>query len=120
MRIFLAILCAFAALSQTSTVIVVPADLVFFANKAATNFDANGGLNTFTAQVVTAGTTNVWGCWAATPFSATNRAKLNVLTNTPPFAGNVLVLDYNLTSQPSAPFEFLTTNGLAVYAPPLN
>ena len=67
-----------------------------------------------TAALVTPPGTNTTHYWCATPFTATNRLKLNVLTNTPPFAGNVLVLDYSLTLQPTAPFEFLATNGLAV------
>ncbi len=120
MRTLLSILCAVAALAQTSTVIVVPLDLVPAANQAATHFDPTGGTNTFTAQVVTTGTTNVWGCWAATPFSPTNRAALTFMASQPPFTGRLLIMDYSLTEAPDAPRLFLGTNGLEVYAPPLN
>lgn len=118
MRLALSILAAFAALAQTSTVIVVPVDLVPAANQAALHFDPVGGTNTFTAPVVTAGTTNVWGCWAATPFSATNRVALAFMASQPPFTGRLLIMDYDLTAAPDAPRLFLGTNGLAVYTPP--
>lgn len=119
MKHLLAIL-PIALLAQTSTVVIVPAALRDAANALAKQeFDPTGGEFTFTAALVTPPGTNSTHYWCATPFSATNRAKLTVLTNTPPFAGNVLVLDYSLTSQPSAPFDFLSTNGLAVYAPPI-
>ena len=108
-----------ALLAQTSTVIIVPADLVPAANVAALHFDPTGGAQTFTAQVVTAGTTNIYGCWAATPFSATNRAALTFMASQPPFTGRLLLLDYSLTDDPGAPQRFLATNNLAVYAPPL-
>ena len=121
MRLALSILAAFATLAQTSTVIIVPADLVPAANQAALHFDPTGGAQTFTAQVVTAGTTNIYGCWAATPFSATNRVLLNYMASQPPFATNgvtrLLIMDYGLTDDPGAPQRFLGTNGLAVYAP---
>lgn len=119
MKHLLAIL-PLALLAQTSTVIVVPADLVPAANVAALHFDPTGGANTFTAQLVTAGTTNIYGCWAATPFSSTNRAALTFMASQPPFTGRLLIMDYSLTDDPGAPQRFLTTNGLAVYAPPLN
>jgi hypothetical protein len=109
-----------ALLAQTSTVIIVPADLVPAANAAALHFDPTGGAQTFTAQVVTAGTTNIYGCWAATPFSATNRVLLNYMASQPPFAGRLLIMDYSLTDDPGAPQRFLGTNGLAVPSPPLN
>ncbi len=120
MRTLLSIICAATALAQTSTVIVVPLDLVPAANQAALNFDPVGGTNTFTAQLVSAGTTNVWGCWAATPFSPTNRVLLSYMASQPPFAGRLLIMDYSLTEAPDAPRLFLGTNGLDVYAPPLN
>lgn len=110
----------FFAIAQTSTVICVPMDLVPAANHAATHFDPTGGTNTFTAQLVTAGTTNVWGCWAATPFSPTNRVLLSYMASQPPFTGRLLIMDYNLTEAPEAPRLFLGTNNLEVYAPPLN
>ena len=120
MRIILAILLAIlplALLAQTSTVIIVPAHLRDAANAVAkAEFDPLGGEFTFTAALVTLPATNVTHFWCATPFSATNRAKLNVLANTPPFAGVTLVLDYDLTNG-AAPFEFLATHGLATYAP---
>ena len=120
MRIILAILLAIlplALLAQTSTVIIVPAHLRDAANAVAkAEFDPLGGEFTFTAALMTPPATNVTHYWCATPFSATNRAKLNVLTNTPPFAGVTLVLDYDLTNG-AAPFEFLATHGLAVYSP---
>lgn len=119
MKHLLAIL-PLALLGQTSTVIVVPADLVPAANVAALHFDPSGGAQTFTAQVVTAGTTNVWGCWAATPFNATNRAALTFMAAQPPFTGRLLIMDYSLTDDPGAPQRFLGTNGLAVYSPPIN
>ena len=110
-------------MAQTSTVIIVPADLVPAANQAATYFDATGGTNTFTAQIVTVGTTNIWGCWAATPFRATNRVALSYMASQPPFATNgvtrLIIGDYDLTADPGAPFRLLETNGLAPYAPPL-
>ncbi len=122
-HLLLSIFAAFAALSQTSTVIVVPADLVAAANQAALHFDPTNGTNTFTAPIVTAGTTNVWGCWAATPFSPTNRVLLTYMASQPPFATNgisrLLIMDWSLTDDPGAPHRFLETNGLAVYAPPL-
>lgn len=118
MRIILAILLSFSGLSQTSTVICVPNDLVPAANQAALHFDPVGGSNTFTAQIVAAGTTNVWGCWAATPFSATNRVALTYMASQPPFATNgvsrLLIMDWSLTDDPGAPQRFLATNGLAV------
>lgn len=120
MRLLLSLLTFAAALAQTSTVIVVPADLVPAANQAATHFDRVGGTNTFTAPVVMAGTTNVWGCWAATPFSSTNRVALTYMASQPPFTGRLLIMDYDLTADPGAPHRFLATNNLAVYAPPLN
>ena len=40
-----------------------------------------------------------------------------MLTNTPPFTATI-VFDYDLTTNSTAPFAFLATNGLAVYAPP--
>ncbi len=119
MKHLLAIL-PLALLAQTSTVIVVPADLVPAANVAALHFDPSGGAQTFTAQVVTAGTTNVWGCWAATPFSATNRAMLSHMASQPPFTGRLLIMDYSLTDDPGAPQRFLSTNGLAVPSPTIN
>lgn len=109
-----------ALLAETiSTVVIVPAALRDAANAlAAAEFDTDGGGEaTFTAALVTPPGTNITHYWCATPFSVTNRAKLNVLTNTPPFAGVTLVLDYDLTNA-AAPFAFLATNGLAVYAPP--
>jgi hypothetical protein len=122
MRIILAILLAIlplALLAQTSTVIIVPAALRDAANALAKQeFDPVGGEFTFTAALVTLPATNVTHFWCAAPFSATNRTKLNVLTNTPPFAGVTLVLDYNLTNG-AAPFEFLTLHGLAPYSPPM-
>jgi hypothetical protein len=117
MKTLLALL-PLATLAQTSTVIVVPADLVPAANQAALHFDPVGGTNTFTVQVVTAGTTNIYGCWAATPFSATNRAALTFMASQPPFTGRLLVMDYDLTNG-AAPFKFLATHGLAVYSPPM-
>jgi hypothetical protein len=116
MKQFLAIILAFFARAQTSTVICVPLDLVHAANQAALHFDPVGGTNTFTAQLVTAGTTNVWGCWAATPFSSTNRPALTFMASQPPFTGRLLIMDYDLTNG-AAPFEFLTLHGLAPYAP---
>jgi hypothetical protein len=114
MKTMLTFLLTFAALAQTSTVVIVPAALVGPANALAkAEFDATGGEFTFTAALVTPPGTNTTHYWCATPFTPTNRAKLNVLTNTPPFAGNVLVFDYPLTN-PTAPFEFLTLHGLAV------
>ena len=113
------ILCAGSALAQTSTVIVVPEDLVPAANQAALHFDPTGGTNTFTAAVVTMGTTNVWGCWAATPFSPTNRVLLNYMASQTPFTGRLLIMDYSLTEAPDAPRLFLATNNLEVYAPPM-
>ena len=122
MKRAIAILSPLALLAQTSTVIIVPADLVPAANQAATHFDPEGGTNTFTAKLVTAGTTNVWGCWAATPFQATNRVALSYMASQPPFATNgvtrLIIGDYDL-SDPAAPFRMLETNGLAVYSPPL-
>lgn len=120
MRTILSIPLAVAALAQTSTVIVVPLDLVPAANQAALHFDPTGGANTFTAKVVSAGTTNAWGCWAATPFSATNRVMLNYMASQPPFTGRLLIMDYSLTDDPGAPQRFLATNNLAVPSPPLN
>jgi hypothetical protein len=102
-----------------STVVIVPAALRDAANALAKQeFDPVGGEFTFTAALMTPPATNVTHYWCATPFTATNRAKLNVLTNTPPFAGVTLVLDYQLTNG-AAPFEFLATQGLAPYAPPM-
>lgn len=108
-----------ALLAETiSTVVIVPAALRDAANALAEQ-EFQGGPATFTAALVTPPATNtITHYWCATPFSATNRAKLNVLTNTPPFAGVTLVLDYDLTNA-AAPFAFLATNGLAVYAPPM-
>lgn len=109
--------------AQTSTVIIVPADLVPAANQAATYFDPTGGTNTFTARIVTAGTTNIWGCWAATPFRATNRVALSYMASQPPFATNgvtrLIIGDYDLAADPGAPFRLLETSGLAPYAPPM-
>jgi len=123
MKPLLSILCAVAALAQTSTVIVVPLDLVPAANQAATSFDPTGGTNTFTAQVVKAGTTNVWGCWAATPFSQTNRVLLSYMASQPPFETNgvtrLIIGDYALSADPVAPQRMLSTNGLAPYSPPM-
>lgn len=119
MKHILAIL-PLALLAQTSTVIIVPADLVPAANQAALHFDPQGGAQTFTAQLVTAGTTNVWGCWAATPFSVTNRVMLTYMASQPPFTGRLIIMDYSLTDDPGAPQWFLTTNGLAVLSPKLN
>jgi hypothetical protein len=120
MRIILAILLAIlplALLAQTSTVVIVPAALRDAANAVAKQeFDPLGGESTFTAALMTPPATNVTHYWCATPFSATNRAKLGVLANTPPFAGVTLVMDYDLTNG-AAPFEFLATHGLAVYSP---
>ena len=67
-----------------------------------------------------AGTTNIWGCWAATPFRATNRVALSYMASQPPFATNgvsrLIIGDYDL-SDANAPFRLLETNGLAVYSP---
>lgn len=112
------LLLALVARAQTSTVICVPLDLVPAANQAALHFDPTGGTNTFTAQLVSAGTTNVWGYWAATPFSSTNRAALTFMASQPPFTGRLRILDYNLTNA-TAPFDWLAGQGLAVYAPPM-
>lgn len=123
MKRAIAILSPLALLAQTSTVILVPLDLVPAANQAATYFDPTGGTNTFTAQLVTAGTTNLWGCWAATPFRATNRVALSYMASQPPFATNgvtrLIIGDYDLAADPGAPFRLLETNGLAPYAPPM-
>jgi hypothetical protein len=118
MKLILANFLAFSAMAQTSTVVIVPAALRDAANTLAkAEFDPAGGEFTFTAALTTPPSTNVTHYWCAARFTATNRAKLNVLTNTPPFAGNVMVLDYSPTAMPSAPFLFLATNGLAVYSP---
>ncbi len=119
MKPLLPLFAAVATLAQTSTVIIVPADLVPAANQAALHFDPTGGAQTFTAQVVTAGTTNIYGCWAATPFSATNRVMLDYMASQPPFTGRLLIMDYSLTDDPGAPQRFLATNNIAVYAPPI-
>jgi hypothetical protein len=117
MKALLTFLACLTALAQTSTVVIVPAALRDAANALAkAEFDPVGGEFTFTAALMTPPATNVTHYWCATPFSATNRAKLNVLANTPPFAGVTLVLDYDLTNG-AAPFEFLATHGLAVYSP---
>lgn len=117
MKSLFLILLPLALLAQTSTVVIVPAALRDAANALAKQeFDPAGGEATFTAALVTPPNTNtITHYWCATPFSATNRAKLNVLTNTPPFTVT-LVFDYDLTNA-AAPFAFLATNGLAVYAP---
>lgn len=121
MKTIFAIVLTVAAVAQTSTVVIVPASLRDAANTlAAAEFDPAGGQATFTIGLITPPATNVTHYWCAVPFSATNRAKLNVLTNTPPFAGNVLVGDYELVTDPAAPERMLQTNGLAPYAPPLN
>ena len=117
MRTLLTFLACLTALAQTSTVVIVPAALRDAANALAkAEFDPLGGEFTFTAALMTPPATNVTHFWCATPFSATNRIKLNVLTNTPPFAGVTLVLDYDLTNG-AAPFEVLATHGLAPYSP---
>jgi hypothetical protein len=117
MRTLLTFVAGLTALAQTSTIVIVPAALRDAANALAkAEFDPVGGEFTFTAALVTPPATNVTHFWCAAPFSATNRTKLNVLTNTPPFAGVTLVLDYDLTNG-AAPFEFLATNGLAPYSP---
>jgi hypothetical protein len=118
MKALLTFLAGLTALAQTSTVVIVPAALRDAANAVAkAEFDLLGGEFTFTAALMTPPATNVTHYWCATPFSATNRAKLNVLIVTPPWT-NVLVLDYPLTNG-AAPFEFLATHGLAVYSPPM-
>lgn len=124
MKTILPCILTLCACAQTSTVILVPLDLVPAANQAALHFDPSGGTNTFTCRLVTAGTTNIWGCWAATPFRATNRVALSYMASQPPFATNgvtrLLIGDYDLAADPAAPFRLLETNGLAVYSPPLN
>lgn len=121
MKLPLLVIGSLSLAAQTSTVILVPLDLVPSANQAALHFDPLGGTNTFTAKVVTAGTTNIWGCWAATPFRATNRVALSYMASQPPFATNgvtrLIIGDYDLSSDPGAPFRLLETNGLAPYAP---
>ena len=115
------ILLPLALLAETiSTVVIVPAALRDAANALAKQeFDPAGGEATFTAALVTLPNTNtITHYWCATTFSATNRAKLSVLTNTPPFTVT-LVLDYDLTTNSTAPFAFLATNGLAVYSQPM-
>lgn len=123
MKLPLSILVSLSLAAQTGTVILVPLDLVPAANQAATYFDPSGGTNTFTVQLVTAGTTNIWGCWAATPFKATNRVALSFMASQPPFATNgvtrLIIGDYDLSTDPAAPFRLLETNGLAPYAPPM-
>jgi len=113
------ILLPLALLAETiSTVVIVPAALRDAANALAkAEFDPVGGEFTFTAALVTLPATNVTHYWCATPFSATNRAKLDTLTNTPPFTAT-LVFDYDLTNG-AAPFEFLATHGLAPYSQPM-
>ena len=112
---FIPLLSCLTALAVDSTVVIVPASLRDAANALAKQeFDPVGGESTFTVGLVTPPGTNITHYWCATPFNPKNRAKLNVLTNTPPFTGNVLVLDYSLTANPSAPFQFLSTNGLAI------
>lgn len=114
------ILLPLALLAETiSTVVIVPAALRDAANAVAkAEFDPVGGEFTFTAALMTPPGTNITHYWCAAPFSATNRVKLDTLTNTPPFAGVTLVLDYDLTTG-AAPFEFLATHGLAPYSPPM-
>lgn len=123
MKTLLALTLTLCACAQTSTVILVPLDLVPAANQAALHFDSTGGTNTFTCRLVTAGTTNEWGCWAATPFRATNRVALSFMASQSPFATNgvtrLIIGDYDLSTDPAAPFRLLETNGLAPYAPPL-
>jgi hypothetical protein len=120
MRTLLTFLACLTAVAQTSTVVIVPAALRDAANAVAKQeFDPVGGEFTFTAALVTLPATNtVTHYWCATPFSATNRAKLDALTNTPPFAGVTRVFDYDLTNG-AAPFEFLATHSLAPYSPPM-
>ena len=106
--------------AETATAVVVPIALKDAANAAAlAHFDPEGGAATFTALLSTPPATNVTHVWCSAVFTVTNRAKLNLLTNTAPFAGNVILLDYSI-HDPAAPFAWLTTNGLAPYSPPLN
>lgn len=63
---------------------------------------------------------NVTHYWCAAIMSETNRTLLNVWTNTPPFAGNVLVGNYQLGSDNSVSNRMLATNGLSVYPPPFD
>ena len=106
--------------ADTATAVVVPIALKDAANAVAlANFDPEGGATTFTALLSTPPATNVTHVWCSAVFTPTNRAKLNVLTNTAPFAGNVILLDYSIRD-PAAPYAWLATNGLAPYSTPSN
>ena len=111
-----------AVQSDTATAIIVTAGVKDAANVVAkAQFDPVGGENTFTAPLVSLGATNIVAYWCADRMAATNRAKLPAFTNVPPFTdGAVIFADYDPDTDPTAPFRMLKTNGLAVYAPPLN
>ena len=110
-----------AVQSDTATAIIVTAGVKDAANVVAkAQFDPVGGENTFTAPLVSLGATNIVAYWCADRMLPANRALLNVMIATPPFAGQVQVFDFDPDKDPGFPDRKFAELGLAVYAPPLN
>ena len=107
---------------MNATLIIVTAAVKDAANAAAQqHFDPSGGEHTFTTPLVTlTDTGTITHYWCADRMLPANRALLDVMAAQPPFAGNVMVFDYNADADPGFPHAKLAELGLAVYAPPLN
>jgi hypothetical protein len=104
------------------TLIIIDASVQAAANAAAKeHFDPIGGELTFTAGLVTPpDLETVTHYWCADRMQPENRALLDVMVASAPFAGHVQVFDYDADTEPGFPHAKLSELGQAVYAPPLN
>jgi hypothetical protein len=103
---------------MNSTIVIVPEQYAASSNQLALqHFDSVGGLSTFVNPLVTLpDTTTITHRWCCAPFSPEKRALLNQLA---PLIPGILITDFDIDNAPGTPFEFLATNGLAPYAPPM-
>lgn len=107
---------------MTATLIIIDAAVQVAANAAAkAYFDPVGGELTFTNGLVTPpDLETITHYWCADRMLPENRALLDVMVATEPFAGHVQVFDYDADADPGFPHAKLAELGLAVYAPPPN
>jgi hypothetical protein len=103
------------------TLIIIDASVRVAANAAAKeHFDAVGGELTFTAGLVTPPDLEaITHYWCADRMQPANRALLDVMVATEPFARHVQVFDYDADIDPGFPHSKLSELGLAVYSPPI-
>ena len=101
------------------TIIILPIALQAAGNAVALeHFDPIGGGETFASVAADVGNPSViTHCWCAAPFSNEKRALLDTLAATPPFAGNIVIEDFDANTHPGFPHTKLAELGLAVYSP---